>query len=140
MFCVWLFSLNTMFFRFINVTMSFRCTSFFFYGWIICYYVIYHILFIHSPVCGTKSLQWCLTLCDPMDQSPSCSSVLGILQASILEWIAKPSSRRASWPRDRTCISYISCIVRQLLYHQCHLGSLFTSRRTFWLFLFFGYY
>ena len=54
MFCVWLFSLSTMFFRFINVTMSFRCTSFFFYGWIICYYVIYHILFIHSPVRGCE--------------------------------------------------------------------------------------
>ena len=32
----------------------------------------------------TKSLQLCLTLCDPMDCSRSCSSILGILQASIL--------------------------------------------------------
>ena len=34
--------------------------------------------------------QSCLTLCDPMDPSPSGSSVLGILQARTLEWIAKP--------------------------------------------------
>ena len=34
----------------------------------------------------------CLTLCDPMDCSPSASSVHGILQARILEWVAMPSS------------------------------------------------
>ena len=36
----------------------------------------------------TKSLQSCLTLCDPMDSSPPSSSVYGILQARILEWVA----------------------------------------------------
>ena len=35
----------------------------------------------------------CLTLCDPMDWSPPGSSVHGILQARILEWVAMPSSR-----------------------------------------------
>ena len=43
-------------------------------------------------VCGAaaaaKSLQSCLTLCDPIDGSPSGSSVHGILQARILEWVA----------------------------------------------------
>ena len=43
-----------------------------------------------------KSLQSCLTVCDPMDCSPPGSSVHGILQASILEWIAVPSSRGSS--------------------------------------------
>ena len=38
-----------------------------------------------------KSLQWCLPLWDPMDCSPSSSSVCGILQARILEWVAMPS-------------------------------------------------
>ena len=38
-------------------------------------------------VCA-KSLQSCLTLCDPMDCNPPCSSVHGILQARILEWAA----------------------------------------------------
>ena len=37
------------------------------------------------------------------------SSVHGILQARILEWVAKPSSRGSSQPRDRTCVSYCSC-------------------------------
>ena len=62
-----------------------------------------------------KSLQLCLTLWDPMDCSSPGSSVHGILQARTLEWVAMPSSRRSSQPRDRVCISYIACIGRQVL-------------------------
>ena len=40
-----------------------------------------------------------------MDCSPPGSSVHGILQARILEWVAMPFSRGLSWPKDRTCIS-----------------------------------
>ena len=46
----------------------------------------------------------CLTLCDPMDCTPPDSSVHGILQARILEWVAMPSSKGSSWPRDQTCL------------------------------------
>ena len=51
------------------------------------------------------------------------SSVHGILQARILEWVAMPSSRASSQPRDQTCITYVSCIGRQILYPLSHLGS-----------------
>ena len=44
--------------------------------------------------------QSCPTLCDPMDCSPPGSSVHGVLQAEILEWVAIPFSRRSSRPRD----------------------------------------
>ena len=44
--------------------------------------------------------QSCPTLCDPMDCSLPGSSVRGILQARILEWVAMPSFSRFSWPRD----------------------------------------
>ena len=47
-----------------------------------------------------KSLQLCPTLCKPMDLSPPGSSVYGILQGRILEWVALPSSRGSSSPRD----------------------------------------
>ena len=50
--------------------------------------------------------QLCLTLCDPMDCSPPSSSVHGILQARIVEWVAMPLSRGSSWPTDQTAISY----------------------------------
>ena len=46
-----------------------------------------------------KSLQSCPTLCDPMDCSPPGSSVHGILQARILEWVTMHSSRRSSQPK-----------------------------------------
>ena len=39
-----------------------------------------------------ESLQLCLTLCDPMDCSPPGSSVYGIPQANILEWVSMSSS------------------------------------------------
>ena len=51
--------------------------------------------------------QSCPTLCDPMDSLPG-SSVHGILQARILEWVAISFSRGPSWPRDRTQVSCIA--------------------------------
>ena len=45
-----------------------------------------------------------------MDYSLPVCSIQGILQARILEWIATPSSKGSSRPRDRTCISCNSCI------------------------------
>ena len=57
---------------------------------------------------AAKSLQSCLTLCDPIDGSPPGSPVPGILQARTLEWVAMPSSRGSSQPRDQTQISHIA--------------------------------
>ena len=51
-----------------------------------------------------------------MVKSLSCSSV-GILQARILEWDAMFSPRVSSQPRGQTCVSDISCIGKQVLYH-----------------------
>ena len=77
-----------------------------------------------SPSCQStlacvhaQSLQSCLTLWDSMDCSPSGSSVHGILQARILEWVARPSSRGSSWPGDPAGVSYVSSISRWVLYH-----------------------
>ena len=51
---------------------------------------------------------WChfsrVWLCHSMDCSLSGSSVHGVLQARTLEWVAMPSSRGSSWPRDQTPI------------------------------------
>ena len=65
-------------------------------------------------------LSWVL-LCDPMDCSLPGSSVHGISQARILEWVAISSSRGSTRPKDQT---RISCIGRQILYLVSHLGSL----------------
>ena len=72
-------------------------------------------------------------LCDPLDCSSSVSSVHGILQAGILEWGAVPSSRGSSKPRDRTCVSYVSCISRWVLYHWYPMGICCMTQGTLWL-------
>ena len=69
---------------------------------------------LSTEACGGKwwreSLRSCTTLCNPVDCSPPGSSVCGVLQARILEWVAMPSSRGSPWPRDWTCVSFDSCI------------------------------
>ena len=57
---------------------------------------------------SAQSLQLCLTFCDPVDHSSPGSFVIGILQARTVEWVAMPSSRRSSSPRDQTCISCLA--------------------------------
>ena len=59
---------------------------------------------------------------DPMDCSPPGSSVCGISQARILEWVAIFSSSGSSWLRDWIQVSWVSCIGRWILYHLSHLG------------------
>ena len=64
-----------------------------------------------------KSLRSCVILCDPLDDNPPGSSVLRILQARILEWVAMSSSKGSFQPRDRTRFSYVCCTGRQVLNH-----------------------
>ena len=52
------------------------------------------IVLFSAAATAAKSLQSCLTLCDPIDCSPPGSSVPGILQARILEWVAISFSKR----------------------------------------------
>ena len=61
-----------------------------------------------TPACSVA--QSCPTLCNPMDCSPPGFSILGILQARILEWVAISSSRGSSQPRDQIHVSCVSCI------------------------------
>ena len=59
-----------------------------------------------------RLIQVCLTLCDPMDCSLTGSLVHRIFQARILEWVAMPSSRGSSQPRDQMHVLYL-CIARE---------------------------
>ena len=59
---------------------------------------------IHAFVCLIA--QSCLTLCNPMDYSPPGSSIHGLLQARIMEWVAIPFPRGFSPSRDRSWVSY----------------------------------
>ena len=66
--------------------------------------------------------QLCPTLCDPMDCCLPGSSVHGILQARILEWVAILSFRGSSWPRDWTSVSVSPSLAGRFLSLN-HLGS-----------------
>ena len=65
----------------------------------------------HSELCNSLCMcevaQSCPTLCDPVDCSLPGSSLHGILQARILEWVAMSFSRASSQPRGRTWVSRI---------------------------------
>ena len=67
-----------------------------------------------KQLCCCVVAQSCPALWDPMDCSPPGSSVHGILQARILEWVVISFPRGSSQPRDWT---HISCIGRWILYH-----------------------
>ena len=93
-------------------------------GIIVVMVVLWLFISFFVAVCmHAESLQSCPTLCDCIDCSPPGSSVHGILQVT-LEWVAISSSRGSSQPRDRTHVSYASCISRRVLYYWCHLVPL----------------
>ena len=73
-------------------------------------------------VCRCLVTQSHSTIYDPINCSPPSSSVHGISQARMLEWVAISFSRESSQTRDQTCVSYVSCFGRQNLYHVL-LGS-----------------
>ena len=64
--------------------------------------------------------QSCPSLCDPMYCSPPGSSIHGIFQTRVLEWVAISFSRLSSWPRDQT---WVSCIAGKCFYHLKHQGG-----------------
>ena len=63
---------------------------------------------------GGLGAKWCPTLCDSMDSSLPGSSVHGIVQARILEWVTISFSRGSSWPRGQT---QVSCIAGRFFTH-----------------------
>ena len=73
---------------------------------------MYH---INVDVCSV--VLSCPTLYDSLDCSTPGSSVHGILLARILEWVGIFYSKGASPPRDQNCISCVTCISRQIIYH-----------------------
>ena len=78
---------------------------------------VYIYLYVYVCVCVcvcVLSHFSCVRLCNPMDCSPPGSSLHGILQARMLEWVAISFSRENSRPRDQT---RVSCTGRQVLYH-----------------------
>ena len=76
---------------------------------IYCLFLVFSYIFVSYRIsiysCESVSHSAESDLCDPMDCSPPASSVHGILQARILEWLAIPFSRGSSQPKDPTQVS-----------------------------------
>ena len=82
----------------------------------LCYFGKFHLqIFSTFVIAVVQSLSYVHLFHNPMDCSPPGSFVYGILQARILEWVAMLSSRASSQPRDRTHISWGSCIAGRFL-------------------------
>ena len=90
--------------------------TFYFFSWVLSYTTFLLRMFETCAQC----LQSCMTPWDPMDCSPPGSSVYGILQARILEWVAISDSREPSQPRNQT---RVSCVGRRSLYHCATWGA-----------------
>ena len=71
----------------------------------------------HRSLCVCMCVLSHVRLCGPVDCSPPGSSVRGIFQAKILEWVAISSSRGSSQPRTKPTPHVIFCIGKQILYH-----------------------
>ena len=72
-----------------------------------------------KKTCYTRTMGYCLVsrvqlFCGTIDCTLPGSSVHGILQLRVLQWVAIPFSRWSSQPRDQT---WVSCIGRQIVYH-----------------------
>ena len=82
-------------------------------------FFFFFLVLVPEGLVGLHKMKWgemkvcesCLTLCDPMDCSPPGSSIHGLLQERILEWVAISFSRGSSWRRDQT---HFYCIVGRL--------------------------
>ena len=78
------------------------------------YSFTFHTYLRKQFVCVCSVAPSCLILCDHKDCSQAGSSIHGIFQARILEWVAISFFRGSSWPSDQT---WVHCIGRQILCH-----------------------
>ena len=106
---------------------------------LMCWFALHISYFIVKVKSKSEVAQSCPTLCDPMDCSLPGSSVHGIFQARILEWVAISFSRRPSQPRDWTWVSwtagriFTAWAAREALGRKAvtHPDSIFKSRHHF---------
>ena len=98
-----LFSMKWDFMEQQNTRQLFKCT---FWKILVIYYYLNGNLFILNAAVAAKLLQLCPTLGDHIDSSPQSSSVPGILQARILEWVAISFSNEWKWKMK---VKLLSC-------------------------------
>ena len=86
----------------------------------------------HSAAAAAKSLQLCLTLCDPMDCSPPGSAVPRILQTRTLEWVAISFSNAGKWKVKMKSLSRVQLLVTPWTAAYQALPSIGFARQEYW--------
>ena len=81
---------------------------------------------------AAKSLQLCLTLCDPIDSSPPGTPVPGILQARIMEWVAISFSNAWKWKMKVKSLSHVRLLVTSWTAAYQAPPSMGFSRQEYW--------
>ena len=87
---------------------------------------------VFAAAAAAKSLQSCLTLCDPIDGSPPGPAVLGILQARTLEWVAISSSNAWKWKVKVKSLSRVWLLATPWTAAYQGLPSMGFSRQEYW--------
>ena len=90
------------------------------------------VMVYHAAAAVAKSLQSCLTLCDPIDGSPPGSPIPGILQARILEWVAMFFSNAWKWKVKVKSLSRIQLFTTPWTVAHQALPSMGFSRQEYW--------
>ena len=85
----------------------------------------------HNNAAAAKSLQSCLTLCNPIDSSPPRSPVPGILQATTLEWVAISFSNAWKWKVKLKSLSRVWLVTSWNVAYQAPL-SMGVSMKEYW--------
>ena len=88
--------------------------------------------FVLSAAAAAKSLQSCLTLCDPTDDSPPGSPVPGILQARTLEWVAISFSSAWKWKETVKSLSRVRLLATPWTAAHQAPPSMGFSREEYW--------
>ena len=96
------------------------------------YYLLILFLYIYAAAAAAKSLQSCLTLCDPRDSSPPGSSIPGILQARALEWVAISFSNAWKWKVKAKSLSRVRLFVTPWTAAYQASPSMGFSRQEYW--------
>ena len=89
-------------------------------------------IWLYIAAAAAKSLQWCLTLCDPMDYSLPNFSIHGILQARTLEWVAISFSKAWKWKVKVKSLSHVRLLATPWTAAYQAPPSMGFSRQQYW--------
>ena len=97
-----------------------------------CFYIFEDVLLLLLGYAAAKSLQSCLTLCDPIDGSLPGSAIPGILQARTLEWVAISFSNAWKWKAKVKSLSHVRLFVTPRTAAYQAPPSMGFSRQEYW--------